>query len=168
MKISSQYKKLNSHLHKDNPYYGISGKKYTQHILEIINEIESKDVLDYGCGKRTLEKSLGFKINNYDPCISGLDSRPQSADIVACTDVLEHIEPECLGDVLDDLMSLTKSHAFLTINTGAAEKTLSDGRNCHLIQKGIDWWAEKLRSRFNIKKSFHFDDRTVAFLCTSK
>ncbi len=110
----------------------------------------SRDILDYGCGQRTLERDLGFAIRNYDPCISGLDAAPDPADLVVCTDVLEHIEPECLDEVLDDLQRLTRNAGFFVIATRPAEKTLPDGRNAHLIQEPLGWWMPKLTARFEV------------------
>jgi hypothetical protein len=77
---------------------------------------------------------------------------PDPADIVACTDVLEHIEPECLEDVLADLRRVTKKMGFFTIATRPAKKFLSDGRNAHLIQQDARWWLEKLWAKFHVQQ----------------
>ena len=69
---------------------------------------------------------------------------------MTCIDVLEHIEPDLLDNVLDDLMMLTDGYAFITVHTGPAVKTLSDGRNAHLIQKPARWWLPKLMNRFDL------------------
>ncbi len=147
--ITDTYRELNRELHR-LPQYGASGKLYAHRVKTLADELGTRDILDYGCGKRTLEGALGFSIQNYDPCIAGLDGSPQPADIVACIDVLEHIEPELLERVLDDLRRLTKYAAFLYIATRPAKKTLADGRNAHLIQQPVDWWLGKLRERFDI------------------
>ncbi len=151
MIITSGYRELNRTLHASE-FYGISGKRWGQAVRSICDTLNSRDVLDYGCGKRTLEQSLGFAIRNYDPCIAGLDAPPSPADIVACTDVLEHIEPDCLDAVLDDLKRVTRKVAFLVIASRPALKNLPDGRNAHLIQEGEAWWMPKLKSRFAILK----------------
>jgi hypothetical protein len=71
--------------------------------------------------------------------------------MVACIDVLEHIEPACLEEVLDDLMRLTKAVGFFSVHTGPAIKTLSDGRNAHLIQQPPEWWLPKFIERFEVQ-----------------
>jgi hypothetical protein len=71
------------------------------------------------------------------------------SDLVACIDVLEHIEPQHLSDVLDDLARITQI-GFFSIHTGAAKKRLSDGRNAHLIQQPASWWLPHLCRRFEI------------------
>lgn len=149
MLITDEYRELNRKLH-ENPEYGNNGSKLFKDVLFIADG--NKDILDYGCGKRTLEKALGFPIKNYDPCIEGLDSPPEPADVVICGDVLEHIEPECLGDVLDDLRRVTIGKGLFLIATRPAKKILADGRNAHLIQQDYKWWLPKLWSRFDVDR----------------
>lgn len=149
--ISEEYRGLNEDLHKSVPEYGTSGKKWAANIHELSIALDTKDILDYGCGKSTLSNNLPFAIHQYDPSIKKYSARPVPADIVVCTDVLEHIEPEHLDDVLDDLKSLTRKIAFFTVATRPAKKTLADGRNAHLLQHGIDWWLPKFWSRFVIR-----------------
>lgn len=147
MLISDEYKKLNSQLHQDREDYGTSGAKWADLISDM-----SSDILDYGAGKQYLEKAIKG-VKSYDPCIPGLDSPPEPADLVYCGDVLEHIEPELLDNVLDHLYSLVKRYGVFAIHTGPAGKTLADGRNAHLIQEPMEWWAEKL-GKFKILNSF--------------
>ena len=66
---------------------------------------------------------------------------------MTCTDVLEHIEPDCIDDVLDDLARVTKSVLFATVCVVPAKKKLADGRNAHILLKPFDWWAGKLTER---------------------
>jgi hypothetical protein len=146
--ITDSYRELNKKLHSSNPKYGTSGK-HKRHVASVnwlISTRETVDVLDYGCGKRTLEAALGIGIANYDPAIEGFDAPPQPHDIVACTDVLEHIEPWCLADVLADIRRCTKKVAYLAVATRPASKTLEDGRNAHLIQKDFEWWKERIEA----------------------
>ena len=151
MKITPEYRELNRALHAGGNY-GISGTHWAKVVASMCQVIGSRDVLDYGCGQRTLEKSLGFPIRNYDPCIEGLDAPPSPADLVVCTDVLEHIEPDCLDEVLDDLRRVTRKFGLLVVATRPALKTLPDGRNAHLIQEGEEWWLPKIRARWEVQK----------------
>ena len=149
MLISEAYREQNKQLH-ENPHYGVSGSRYAPIVRLLCDKERTYDVLDYGAGKCTLQSALGFEIQNYDPCIPGLDEKPRPADIVACIDVLEHIEPDCIDDVLDDLFRLTKKRAFFVIANRPAKKTLPDGRNAHLIQEGPEWWLPRLMSRWHL------------------
>jgi uncharacterized Rossmann fold enzyme len=148
--ISDEYAEQNRLLHKINPTYGVSVLAHLDTIKKLYEVTESKSILDYGCGKGMLAKNLEFPIFEYDPAISGKDSPPRPADLVICVDVLEHIEPDFLNAVLNDISRCTKKIAFLVISTRAAVKTLPDGRNTHLIQEKKDWWKEKLSNFFII------------------
>lgn len=150
--ISKNYLKQNELLHQTNPAYGISGSRYTTEVLQLAQELNTTDVLDYGCGKGTLAKSLPFTIKEYDPAISEKSGVPGVADLVVCTDVLEHIEPEFLDNVLGDIARCTMKKVFFVIHNGPAMKTLPDGRNTHLIQENKIWWNEKLKQEFDIQE----------------
>lgn len=150
MLITEEYKKLNKTMHDEKPAYGTSGIKWADSVINMADRINSQDVLDYGCGKSTLANNLPFDINEYDPCIPGKDDAPEPADIVVCTDVLEHIEPESLDAVLNDLHRLTKKVCLLTIHNGPAQKTLPDGRNAHLIQEDERFWLGAILARFQL------------------
>lgn len=141
--ITDSYRELNSKLHSTRPDYGTSGQRYAAVIADLI-KVHGPDVLDYGCGKRTLQQALNLPIRNYDPALPEYSAKPEPADIVACTDVLEHIEPACLDDVLRDIRRCTKKTAFLTIAMRPAKKFLEDGRNAHLIQEDQRWWIRQL------------------------
>jgi 2-polyprenyl-3-methyl-5-hydroxy-6-metoxy-1,4-benzoquinol methylase len=150
MLISDEYRELNRKLHNREDY-GAIGARHADAIVDLARMSKSVRVLDYGCGKGTLKKALRateLLIDEYDPAVEGKDSPPESAEIVVCTDVLEHIEPECLEDVLDHLERLTEKAVYLTVSTVRAAKFLEDGRNAHLIQEGYDWWLPKIWKRW--------------------
>jgi FkbM family methyltransferase len=148
--ITDEYRRLNQQLHQDNPYYGVTGHLRADAVIGIAQQLNTQDVLDYGCGKGTLAQNMPWPIHEYDPAIPGKDRDPNPADIVVCTDVLEHIEPELLDHVLMDLGRCTKKIAYLVIYTSASLKTLPDGRNTHLIQENRDWWYQRLEKWFII------------------
>jgi len=163
--ISEQYRQQNKQLHEIRPDYGVGGHKHAKEIKELALAMGTKDILDYGCGKRTLEDALGFEIKNYDPAFEELSLPAEPADLVVCTDVLEHIEPECLEDVLDDLRRVTKKAAFLTIATRPAVKNLPDGRNAHLIQQDLKWWLPKLWDRFILMSVHNLGGQELLIVC---
>jgi hypothetical protein len=146
--ITPEYVELNKKLFNVNPEYGTSGVFWAKYVKALAENPRS--ILDYGCGRRTLEQALGYPIQNYDPAIPRYSESPDPADLVACTDVLEHIEPECLDAVLDDLKRVVRKTGFFVIATKPASKTLADGRNAHLIVKPMEWWLPKLSERFQI------------------
>lgn len=149
--ISENYRELNRQLHADRDDYGTSGIHFADYIGGLAAAIGTDDILDYGAGKQTLANALPqYAIKSYDPAIESISTYPQPADLVVCTDVLEHIEPECLDAVLDEIQRLTKRVAFVTVATTPAKKDLPDGRNAHLTIESYRWWLPKLWTRFKI------------------
>lgn len=153
MLISPEYVEQNRQLHEAIDVYGPGGIEWARPVVAICASLKTKNVLDYGCGKGSLVRALqeaGFDAYGYDPCVDGYAVSPDPADVVVCTDVLEHIEPEHLDDVLEDLERLTKKALYLIISTRPALKILPDGRNAHLSLMPGNEWLRKLLSRFNL------------------
>jgi len=159
--ITERYRDQQSQMHADlaNPY-GVASAQYAPMVAKIINSNSVNELLDYGAGSRlTLIKTIAenrlvsrkFDYRAYEPAVEMYAKPPEPAEMVACIDVLEHIEPECLDDVLDDLKRLTNKIGFFTVSTGPANKTLPDGRNAHLIQEPAEWWLPKITDRFMLQ-----------------
>lgn len=125
-------------------------------VSSIIEKLGITHLLDYGCGSNcTLARTIKIKqkltYQAYDPGVPRFAKLPMPAQMVCCIDVLEHIEPEKLDDVLDHLTSLCEGVIFLTVTSIPAMKTLEDGRNAHLIQQPMSWWLPKLWDRFELQ-----------------
>lgn len=153
MLISKEYRALNKQLHAENPSFGNDNFGWSKYALDLAEKNGYQTVLDYGAGKGRLAKLFaehGRVVQEYDPAIEGKDAAPEPAELVTCTDVLEHIEPEHINAVLRDLRRVTQKRLFLTIYTKPAGKTLPDGRNAHILQKPGSWWHKKLIEHFQI------------------
>jgi cyclopropane fatty-acyl-phospholipid synthase-like methyltransferase len=140
---------LNRRLHHDNLAYGVGGGKHAPTVLKLADN-GTRSVLDYGCGKGYLAKAISFPIWEYDPAIPGKDVSPRPADVVCCFDVLEHVEPEKILFVLDDLRRVTRRVGYFVIHTGPSKKALADGRNAHILQRDKSWWRKMLGSFFQV------------------
>jgi hypothetical protein len=158
--ISEDYRILQTDLHISRPDYGAQGKRFARAIEDIAIEFGCTSLLDYGAGKGTLKEALSessctqlAEIAEYDPAIPGKDKEPKAADLVACTDVLEHVELGKISVVLDHIRRLTQKVALLVISTQPSTKMLSDGRNAHVLIRAPDWWADAL-SRFFVFRRF--------------
>lgn len=167
--ITADYKELNRKLHESDKYYGMSGQKYAQPIRDL-SSFGRLAILDYGAGKCTLKTALGpaYNVTCYDPCIEGLDTPPEPHDVVACTDVMEHIEPEFVGDVLRDVRRLTLKSVLFAISLVPARKVLADGRNAHVsLLTGDEWCARITAAGFTIVTR-HEDEKkhSIGLVCT--
>ena len=160
--ITPEFRELNAKLHRENLAYGVGGSKEAPTVLKLAANLKAQgntegaqpSILDYGCGKGYLAKEIPWPIWEYDPAIPGKEASPRAADLVVCADVLEHIEPEKLAVVLDDLRRCVKQIGYFVIHTGPAQKTYSDGRNTHLIQQNRQWWEKTLGKHFTVGKIF--------------
>lgn len=153
--ITEEYRQQQMELHK-NPNYGIASLTFAPIVADLIRMFSFKSVSDYGAGKQNLLKGLKQAgINDieyfpYDPAFEEY-GQPQTADVVCCIDVLEHIEPPLLTNVLEELKGLVSKVGFFTIHTGPAAKILPDGRNAHLIQQPSSWWLKQLTDHFEVR-----------------
>lgn len=145
--ITAEYRELNRKLHEDNDRYGTSGHMWRDAVRDL-SEYGRLDILDFGSGKCTLAKSLGpaYRVTNYDPCIEGLDTPPEPHDVVVCGDVMEHVEPECVMNVLNEVRRLTRVRALFVIGMTPAMKVLADGRNAHISLHSHEEWVAKLNA----------------------
>ena len=166
MRISETYREQNRKLH-ERPGYGISGKKWAGLVSDLYEAYNCASVLDYGCGKGTLGQAMPhLMVRGYDPCIEGLDADPDPADLVVCGDVMEHVEEECVDEVLDHIQGLTKKVVVFVVSTRPAKKILPDGRNAHITIRDSNWWLELMMRRWKI--SIFNVKRDAEFVCVAK
>jgi hypothetical protein len=133
---------MQSKLHED-VNYGVASVAYAPLVDLIIKENKIRYLLDYGAGKCRLKDALTVDVK-YTP--------------------YEHIEPELLDNVLNDLQRVTMKFGLFTIHTGPAAKTLPDGRNAHLIQEPLSWWENKIKLRFKIIKQVGMTNGCIFFV----
>ena len=150
----------------ENPEYGIASTYFAPIVDDIIKMFNIKSLLDYGAGKCRLKDSIKSEVNYtpYEPSNPLWSQTPEPCEFVTCIDVLEHIEPELLDNVLDDLKRVVDKYGLFTIHTGPAVKILPDGRNAHLIQQPLEWWNKHLNTRFTIVKQVKIDNGCIVLV----
>jgi len=110
-----------------------------------------KTLLDYGCGKGHILANLKETYPNtvcigYDPAVPMFNTlTKRKFECVFSNDVLEHIEPFFIKEVLTHINNLSTNYIWLRIDTMPARKKLPDGRNAHLIQESEDWWINIIK-----------------------
>ncbi len=165
--ISDEQRALNKALHAQSEQFGnrsdgaglagnLPAALRRMHELGLCNT-----VLDYGTGKGKLVQRLRqelpptMAVNGYDPAVEAWESKPdQSADILTCLDVLEHIEMDSIDAVLRDIKALTRQFCYLVIDLQPAVKTLADGRNAHILLAPPEWWIGRMAQLFACQASF--------------
>lgn len=151
--ITEPYCEMQRELHAKPQGYGGKGYKWIPTVAALLTRFDAWSVLDYGCGKGSLTERMkrdrvfsAIRFSDYDPAIEGKNHMPGFADLVICTDVLEHIEIDRLDNVLGHLRQLARKAVFVVVALDEANKILSDGRNAHLILESPEWWQDRVRA----------------------
>ncbi len=171
--LSSEYCQQLIEKHSSDPTWGNTGVRYFMKVLQLCEEYNIKSILDFGCGKGSLgdkfreeQKPQTFEGENgnetvesglkhitfqeWDPAAEGKQEPYKPADLVVCTDVLEHVEREHLDTVLRELRLNTERVAYFVISCRPAFHKLPNGDNAHLIVEPPEWWRTKLQRHFQI------------------
>lgn len=150
--ITSAYRSEQVALHMSPRGYGQRGRKWADTVANLMVEYRCGSLLDYGCGQGSLvtdlrqREGMVWRLAEYDPAIPGKDAAPTFADLVVCTDVLEHVEPELLANVLTHLRQLARHAVFVVVSLVETAKVLSDGRNAHLTIQPREWWQQQFEA----------------------
>jgi hypothetical protein len=152
--ISLEYCQLLERTHARKPW-GNASLNEIDRIVSLLNQFQITHILDYGAGQQNLARKLPDLVSNlivdsYDPGIPAIADTPAPAPFVCCIDVLEHVEPEYIDQVLDDLQRVVANLGYFTVAVTPAAKILEDGRNAHLIIRPVEWWEQKIQARFVI------------------
>lgn len=142
--------------------------KHARALVAMSKAIGATSAIDYGCGKglqygkmveipvlvdapdvykadfAPLEQHLGYEVTKYDPAVPQFQTPPWGpADLVWCTDVMEHIPEEDIPFIVSELSRLAIKGVFVTVGTYPAKKHLPNGENAHVCIKPAEWWDEQ-------------------------
>ena len=148
MIINQEYQEQIQAMHERGKFD--NGAKQFKLVKPFIEDYTPKTLLDFGCGKGALIRSIQSQYNGitcfgYDPGNPEFSVIPtRTFDAVISTDAIEHIEPEHLGASLQMISNLMERCGFFRIACHPAKKNLPDGRNCHLIVEEPAWWRDQV------------------------
>ena len=149
-RYTDQYKQIHqSIVYGDGPC-----KRTEQALSDAIDILNPDSILDYGCGQTHREdKFTGVdRYVGYDPAIPGKDVFPDgSFALCICTDVLEHIPIDELGNNLK-MISDASSDAVFLVCCRPADAILPSGENAHCTVESPEWWVDHLKPYFPAAK----------------
>lgn len=122
-------------------------------------------VIDFGCGTGRAAASLakaGYSVLGLDFADNCLDKGvalpflaadltdlpPLSAQFGICCDVMEHIPPQFIGDVLSGIARSIDHAAFFSISLHPDAFGSVIGERLHLSVMPAEWWEEKLKGHW--------------------
>lgn len=152
---SETYQKIPQYqiLHRENDQYGPGAVRLWPLIRLFIDYLRPKSILDFGCGKGMLVETMGkvmskIRVAGYDPAVPGYDKLlMKQADMIVCTDVLEHIPEEDLYVTLESISAIS-SRVFFSLHHAPASAILPNGENAHCTVKSVTWYYAMLRKHF--------------------
>jgi hypothetical protein len=141
--VSDTYLALLKREHTETQWGGADTK--FRHMEELV---KAKTILDYGSGRESLRnhlasEKLDYKVHCFDPG-TGKTGLPLEVDVVVAKDVLEHVEPNLLSNVLYTIFTTATKGVYLVIALRQAGRKLVDGSPAHLIVQPARFWLERL------------------------
>ena len=143
---------------KERPSYGSTnhGKNALGFITEYLKNYERGTIVDFGCGANNFLLSFRNKHNciGIDFVNPGADliesmhetSLPNNiADITTSFDALEHLIPEEVDEVLEEMRRVSKPNKpFVFSISHKPSRITSLGKNLHPTVETRKWWIDKL------------------------
>jgi|ETNmetMinimDraft_21_1059911.scaffolds.fasta_scaffold184022_2 2-polyprenyl-3-methyl-5-hydroxy-6-metoxy-1,4-benzoquinol methylase len=162
--VSKKYKEKLVAFHRKRNWGNGAPPNAASIVYKYMAITRSNSLLDYGAGygafKQAIKKyqlstnyrqhRLDLNVHEYEPGVVGKDEDPPICDVTVCFDVLEHIEPNKIDNVLQHIYDKTRKWAYVSICTVPARKTFPDGQNLHLLVKESSWWLEKFKSNWDM------------------
>lgn len=145
MLITNRHKALYEQYYRNKPSKPSVNHRLPQ-ILAFAEKIKARSILDYGCGGyASIEGNCNLRVQSYDPAVPAYSGSPRPADLVVCLDVLEHVEPNCIEDVIANLRRLAGKGIFLSVSCEPSTKQLPDGSPWHIFVKPEAYWRERFK-----------------------
>jgi len=135
--------------------YGSSnhGKK----AYEMVKSMRPSFIVDFGCGKNTFIKDMKeFGINGVGVDFAAKEAdvkrpmhdtliKPGTADLVTAFDSMEHLLPEEVDDVLNEMKRVAKPSAkFIFSISTVPSNVLVNEENLHPTVREKEWWKNKI------------------------
>lgn len=133
---------LYKNMHEENLFKGSSWELNYKEFTSAIENIETKVILDYGCGPTGGIAAINNKAIPYDPFVEKYSMSPWDLhfDIIHSNDVLEHLTKKQLLHFCLQVRNSSAKELFFIISTRKARKRLPNGANAHATVKSGDWW----------------------------
>lgn len=137
--------------HRGKVFTGKFMRPHAIFIKEVIDRLECKSILDFGCGKgeqyewripstgQTIEELWGVKVTKYDPAYEPFAISPRGKyDLVICTQVLGTIPSVDLPWVIDSLYDYATKAIYISERLGMPRKQIG-----YLHMRPMDWTEDQ-------------------------
>jgi hypothetical protein len=136
-------------------FQGLSILQYADDIGAFIHKVGATTVLDWGCGGAAAYSSphklwyhwgLARKdVTLYDPSFKKFSTLPaRKADMVVCSDVLEHIVGNEVDAFISNLFTRAMKAVWASVCCREAKKVFPNSTiNLHVTIKPYAWWHDR-------------------------
>lgn len=182
----NEYKNVYEILYRESDYDDLersdNARKW-EIISKLISDIEFNNMVDLGCGRGyylnkllEMEKEvLGVELSaiccekylgELPHVCSSIDDfcaeKNRTFDLVLCMDVMEHIDPGKIDDMIEGIRSLSGTAIFGVAN----HKDVMLGFDLHLTIEGPNWWEDKFSKYYKNVETLIFSEKFYFFKCT--
>ena len=148
--------------HERGKYAALTGTRYGssnhgQHAYALVQSFKPRFVVDFGCGRNLFIQHLrklgidGLGVDFAFPeadIVAPMHRVPLSADIaevVTAFDTLEHLLPEEVDEVLDEMRRIAVPGGRFVFSICTREsKTKVNGEGLHPTVRSRAWWLERI------------------------
>lgn len=150
--------------------WGRSGSRHWPLVKEFADRLQAKWILDYGSGAETFAPeaiAAGYRVEMFDVGTDKI-ALPKQVDVSFSSDVLEHVEPEKIENVMRFLYLIARKGGWHKIALKPANKILPlTGRNAHILLRSPDWWEAAFKAAgWKTVKRVLDTHKHVTFECT--
>jgi len=142
------------------------GEALAKHAFAAMKMRKDDKLIDFGCGTgrpAAQFQRMGASIIGIDHAANCMDSHVNitflqcclwdlppdlACDYGYCTDVMEHIPPEKVDDVLSEIRRVVRNKVFFQIATFPDGMGKRIGETLHLSVYSPEWWETKLREHW--------------------
>lgn len=150
MSLLKQYRKLAD---EGDKFHGLTILQHAKQLGGIVKANGIDSMIDWGCGRgdayfdpHNVWKTIGIRpsrIQLYDPSFKHRNKPPsRQADLVVCSDVLEHIPEPDVPAFVANLFAHAKKHVWASVCCRPADKCFPDGTNLHVTLRPLVWWYD--------------------------
>lgn len=158
-------------------------------VMDSILAYKPKTLLDIGAGRGQIERAIKAAGLDTKISVADLDNFTKedveffridlshfthkdickTFDVIICIDVLEHIEPQYLPLIINEISLLAPLAFISTANHSNVEIINGEPVELHLVQEPIEYWIKLLEPSFNILKAEEIlQNRSFYFECQAK
>ena len=86
-------------------------------------------------------------------------------DMVTCLNLMEHIEIECIDNILKHIRDHSKYMVIIHISFEETKDLLLDGKPSHLHYKAGEWWKDTIEKYLMVTEAMWMGSKYATFVC---